>query len=68
MSKELEELQYMDLLSDISSAIEHFGARKVLLDFKQAFPNHYNEMFVQMTRSIGVKQIPVLLIKKENNV
>ena len=63
---ELEVLSYMDLQTELASTIEQLGARQVLTDFRNHYPTHYNELLVQMNRQISTKQIPVLLLKKEN--
>lgn len=64
MMTELDQLHYNDLMADLASAIEAYGARKVLEDFKFNYPNHYSEVFVQMNRSPNMNKIPVLLMKR----
>lgn len=64
MTDEMEQIHYNDLMADLASAIESYGARKILGDFKDNYPNHYNEMFVQMNREVSLNKVPVLLMKR----
>lgn len=61
---ELEYLHMDDLKADLASAIEQYGARSVLMQFKESYPSHYNELQAQVTRAQDTRKIPVLLIKK----
>lgn len=62
---ELEKLHMDDLKADLSSAIEKYGAREVLMSFKESYPNHYTELFVQMTRNLKTRTVPALLVKRD---
>lgn len=55
---EMELLQQEDLLSDLASSIEQFGAKRFIEEFKNNYPEHYKELFIQMQRK--EKQIPAL--------
>ena len=50
MTKELEQLQYNDVLTDLASAMETVGVRKLLRDFRENYPNHFEEIVVQIHR------------------
>jgi hypothetical protein len=50
MTKELEHLQYNDVLTDLASSMETVGARKFLQDFKSCYPRHFEEIQIQITR------------------
>jgi hypothetical protein len=62
MTKELEQIQYHDVLTDWASAMEERGTRNVLFDFKSNYPGHFREMQVQINR-LDQRQIPKLLTK-----
>ena len=67
MNKELEQLQHNDLLTDLASAIEQKGCRRVLLDFKQCYPNHFKEIMIQIHR-LETRPIAKLLQQKEEDL
>lgn len=50
MTKELEELQYMDTFADLASAMERVGARRFLADFRSNYPYHFKEIQDQIHR------------------
>lgn len=52
MSKETEELDYSETLSDFSSAIQNTGATKVAADFAHYFPNQ-NSQFLHAALSVN---------------
>lgn len=59
MTNELKQLQETDFIIDFVSNIEQRGARAILLQLKQEFPNHFQELMVQLER-IKSKQVPAL--------
>ena len=50
MTKELEQLQYNDVLTDMASAMEQRGARHLLSAFKESYPSHFEEIVSQIHR------------------
>lgn len=64
MINELEQLQQQDVYAEVASAIESRGARSFLTDFRGFYPNHYNEMYAQMTRHD--RPVPALLRKRDD--
>lgn len=62
MTKELQQLQYHDVLTDWASAMEERGTRNVLYDFKTNYPSHFREMQVQINR-LEQRQVAKLLTK-----
>jgi len=64
MTKELQQLQYHDVLTDWASAMEERGTRNVLFDFKSNYPSHFREMQAQINR-LDQRQVPKLLTKDE---
>ena len=61
MRTELEQLEYDDALVAFNSIIEQFGARQVLLDYKNAYPEQYKELHTQINRNSPPNQIAALL-------
>lgn len=55
----MELLRQYDLLSDLASSIEQYGAKRFAEEFKLMYPDHWKELLVQMQRK--EKQIPALL-------
>lgn len=55
---EMELLTQSDLLADLASSIEQYGAKRLVEEFKFHFPDHYKELLVQMQRKDP--QIPAL--------
>jgi hypothetical protein len=66
VNKELEQLQHNDLLTDLASAIEQKGCRRVLLDFKHCYPNHFKEIMIQIHR-LETRPVAKLLQKEEGS-
>lgn len=65
MSKETEELDYSETLSDFSSAIQNKGALRVAGDFAKYFPNQSSE-FVNATLTVNkARSIPSLFKPRE---
>lgn len=56
---EMELLRQHDLLSDLASSIEQYGAKRFAEEFKLMYPDHWKELLIQMQRKD--KQIPALL-------
>lgn len=56
---EMELLRQHDLLADLASSIEQYGAKRFAEEFKLMYPDHWKELLVQMQRKD--KQIPALL-------
>ncbi|MDE3022302.1 MAG: hypothetical protein KGI54_10615 [Pseudomonadota bacterium] len=50
MSKELEELEYNDVIVNFVSAMNQRGARRVLNDLQTYYPAFFEEMRVQINR------------------
>ena len=50
MIKELQQLQYNDVLTDLASAMETSGCRKLLYDFRENYPAHFKEIQDQIHR------------------
>jgi hypothetical protein len=51
MSKqELQQLDYNDAILSFYSMCEQYGAREVLKDFRQSFPEMFEEVVVQINR------------------
>lgn len=62
---ELDTLHYDDLMADLAMNIQQYGARRVLQDFEQRYPELMQELRVQFMRRDS-KQIAALL-KPNNN-
>jgi hypothetical protein len=62
MTKETDELEFLDLMSDLASAIQQKGARKVFSDFQVYYPEFFEEIRVQINR-FPTKPIAALLRK-----
>lgn len=60
MSKELEQLHLDDLMADLAIAIEQYGARTVLEEFRSRYPSLMMELRTQLDRQ-NQKQVAVLL-------
>jgi hypothetical protein len=51
MSKQqLEQLEYDDTLVSLHSLCQQYGAREVLKDFREHFPEMFTELLVQINR------------------
>jgi hypothetical protein len=51
MSKEqLEQLEYDDAIVSLYSVCQQYGAREVLSSFRDAFPEMFDEILVQINR------------------
>lgn len=48
--QELEQLDYDDALILLYSMCQQYGAREVFRDFRQAFPEMFEEVVVQVNR------------------
>lgn len=59
--QELEQMVYEDALVMFNSYMEQKGARRVLQDFKQAFPQMFEEVMVQGDRLISEPRKAALL-------
>ena len=64
MTKELRQLQYNDVLTDLASAIETSGCRRLLIDFRENYPNHFQEIVDQIHR---LDQRPVAALLRPND-
>lgn len=61
MTKKIEEqLDYDDALLQFYTACTQYGCRNVLIDFREAFPDMFNEFMTQATRLKPEKQEPAL--------
>jgi len=56
---EMELLTKQDLLADLASSIEQYGAKTFSDEFKRFYPDHHKELLIQMQRKD--QQIPALL-------
>jgi hypothetical protein len=65
MMTEMEQITYNDILSDIASTMEQYGVLKLLGDFKEYYPRHYEELVAQVDRKTHHKQIPRLCMPDE---
>ena len=59
--KELEQLDYDDALVLLFSMCQQYGAREVFKDFRQAFPDMFEEIVVQVNRLGPRDKLPALL-------
>lgn len=59
---EMQQIEYNDVLTDLASTIEQNGCRKFLLDFQHNYPQHFQEILVQIHR-LEKKPIARLLDK-----
>jgi hypothetical protein len=50
LEKQLEQLNYDDALILLFSVCQQYGAREVFSDFRQAFPDMFDEIVVQINR------------------
>lgn len=64
MTKELQQLQYNDVLTDLASAMEQVGARRFLQDFRENYPAHFKEIQDQIHR---LDQRPVAALLRAND-
>lgn len=53
---EMEQLEYLDSITDVASAMETVGCRRFLLDFREAYPQLFQEVLIQIHR---LEQKPV---------
>jgi hypothetical protein len=59
----LDQIHMDDLKADLASAIERYGARALLLQFRESFPNHYNELLIQINRANSPQRVPAILMR-----
>ena len=64
MTKELQQLQYNDVLTDLASAMETTGCRKLLSDFRDNYPGHFKEIQDQIHR-LDQRPVAALLRAKD---
>ena len=64
MTKELQQLQYNDVLTDLASAMEVNGCRKLLSDFRENYPGHFKEIQDQIHR-LDQRPVAALLRAKD---
>ena len=53
---EMEVLEQSELVSDIASSIQNYGAKRLADELRTYFPEHFKELLVQMQR----KPVPAL--------
>ncbi len=58
-----DQLDYDDSLLQFYTSCQQYGARKVLLDFRSAFPDMFNELLIQTERLKPGRQVAILLQK-----
>lgn len=63
---EMEQLEKNDVLVNLAIAMQQYGTRTILEEFKQHYPLFFDEMCVQLPR-VGKKPIAVLLRKLDAN-
>lgn len=63
---ENEVLDYVDLLATLAGTIEQFGARRISKDFRDFYPELFEELLIQALRVQKERQIAALL-KPLNN-
>ena len=61
-NKELNDLEYQDLLVDLAMAFTKMGVRRVMLDFQTHYPDIFQELKTQVAR-VPDKPIAALLRK-----
>jgi hypothetical protein len=59
--REMEQLSYVDTLVNLNGMFEQYGCRTVLKDFRDAFPEMFKELAVQLTRLPPDKEVAALL-------
>ena len=64
---EMEQLEKNDVLVSLAMAMQQYGVRTVLENFKQHYPLFFQEIEVQLPR-VGKKPIAVLLRKTNTAV
>lgn len=64
---EMEQIEYNDVLADLASKMEQYGILKILGDFKEHYPRHYEELVIQIDRKTHHKQVPRLLMPDQDN-
>lgn len=47
---EMELVEQNELVSDIASSIQQFGANRFASELRQYFPEHFRELLIQMQR------------------
>lgn len=57
---EMEQINYDDSLVSLHSVCQQYGARKVLRDFREAFPEMFAEILQQINR-LPRDDLPALL-------
>lgn len=68
MTKETDMLEYNDVLVDLHSAFEQYGCRRVLGDFRDAYPEMFIELVVQINRLPNQRQTPSLFKKDADSM
>ena len=61
MNKELEQLEYEDALVMLNSMCQQYGAREVLKDFREAYPDMFGEVLIQINRLGPDRHVAALL-------
>lgn len=59
--QELAQLAYEDVLVSLNSLFEQYGTRQVLASFREAYPDMYEEVVIQINRLPPQRQVPALL-------
>jgi hypothetical protein len=59
--QELAQLAYEDVLVSFNSLCEQYGVRAVLASFRDAYPEMYEEVVVQINRLPPQRQVAALL-------
>ena len=57
---EMEVLEQSELVSDIASSIQNYGAKRLADELREYFPDHFKELLIQMQR----KPMAALLTEK----
>lgn len=64
MPEPLEQYHFDDLCADLASAIEQKGGRLMAMEFEMRYPQHYQELKLQMQRLENTSKVAALLKPK----
>lgn len=63
---EMEQLSYNDVMADLASVVEQYGALRFLADFHNNYPKHFAEISSQIDRETHHGKVPRLLMKPDD--
>jgi hypothetical protein len=61
MKTELDQIEYNDTLVALNSCFEQYGVREVLKDFRNSYPQMFEELMVQLHRLTPTNKVAALL-------